>query len=227
MSISVNLQEIRNRIRQSASGVNRDPNEIRIIAVTKYVDVNQINEAIKAGITEIGENRVQDGVAKFPYLSGKVIKHMIGTLQTNKVKQAVEHFDLIHSVDRAGLVEELTRQAAKMQKKVEVLVQLNLTAEETKHGISVDELPGLINQIRFSSYLIPAGLMTIGPLTDDSELVRPVFRRMREVFMEAARNLELGPNWRYLSMGMSQDYQVAVEEGANLLRIGTAIFKSE
>lgn len=227
MSIEANLQEIRNRIRHSASKVNRDPNEIRIIAVTKYVQVNQINEAIKAGITEIGENRVQDGVSKFPFLSGNVVKHMIGTLQTNKVKQALGLFDLFHSVDRASLIDELTKQATKLDKRVEVLVQLNLTAEETKHGISLDELPGLINRIRSSSYLAPVGLMTIGPLTDDPESVRPVFRRMREIFTEAARNLELGPNWRYLSMGMSQDYQVAVEEGANLLRIGTAIFKSE
>jgi pyridoxal phosphate enzyme (YggS family) len=227
MSIAANLQEIRKRIAHSAFKVNRDPNEIRIIAVTKYVEVDQINEAIKAGITEIGENRVQDGIAKFPFLSGNVVKHMIGTLQTNKVKQALGLFDLFHSIDRVSLIDELTKQAAKMGKRVEVLVQLNLTAEETKHGISSDELPGLINQIRSSSYLIPAGLMTIGPLTDDPELVRPVFRRMREIFTETARNLELGPNWRYLSMGMSQDYQVAVEEGANLLRIGTAIFKSE
>lgn len=227
MSIVANLQEIHNRISQSASGVNRDPNEIRIIAVTKYVNVNQINEAIKAGITEIGENRVQDAAAKFPYLSGNVVKHMIGTLQTNKVKHALELFDMIHSVDRPSLVDELIKQTAKLEKRIEVLVQLNLTAEKTKHGISPDELPGLINKIRSSNYLIPAGLMTIGPLTDDPELVRPVFRRMREIFMEADRNLKLGPNWRYLSMGMSRDYQVAVEEGANLLRIGTAIFKSE
>lgn len=227
MSIVANLQEIHKRIEYSAAKVNRDPNEIRIIAVTKYVDVDRINEAINAGITEIGENRVQDGASKFPLLSGNVVKHMIGTLQTNKVKQALGLFDLIHSVDRVNLVAELTKQAAKMGKRVEVLVQLKLTAEETKHGISSDELPGLISQIQSSSYLIPTGLMTIGPLTDDPESVRPVFRRMREIFTEAARNLKLGPNWRYLSMGMSQDYQVAVEEGANLLRIGTAIFKSE
>ncbi len=227
MSITANLQDIKSRIGQSASRANRNPNEIRIIAVTKYVDVNQINEAINAGITEIGENRVQDGIAKFPYLSGNVTKHMIGTLQTNKVKLALEHFDMIHSVDRAHLVDELTRQAAKLGKRIEVLVQLNLTAEKTKHGVSLDELPGLIKLILSSEYLIPAGLMTMGPLTGDPEMVRPVFRSMREVFNETVRNLKLGPSWRYLSMGMSQDYQVAVEEGANLLRIGTAIFKSE
>lgn len=221
------MQIIRNRINQSASEVNRDPDQIRVIAVTKYVGVDQINEALVAGITEIGENRVQDGAAKIPYLTGNVVKHMIGTLQTNKVRLALEHFDMIHSVDRVNLVDELAKQAANMQKRIEVLVQLNLTAEKTKHGVSSDELPGLIKLIGSSQYLIPAGLMTMGPLTGEPETVRPVFRRMRGIFEETACNLKLGSSWRYLSMGMSQDYQVAVEEGANLLRIGTAIFKSE
>lgn len=227
MSIVANLEEIRKRIRLSASNVNRDPNSIRLIAVTKYVGVEQINEAIKAGVTEIGENRVQDGIAKFPFLLGDVTKHMIGSLQTNKVKLALEHFDTIHSVDRINLIDELARQSAKLHKRIEVLIQLNLSAEETKHGITSDELPGLIERISSSEYLIPAGLMTMGPLINDPEVVRPIFRSLRVVFEESARNLKLGPSWRYLSMGMSQDYQVAVEEGANLLRIGTAIFKSE
>lgn len=227
MSIATNLKEIRQRINQSALKANRDPKSIRLIAVTKYVSVAAMNEAIAAGVTEVGENRVQDGIAKFPLLRGNVTKHMIGTLQTNKVKHALEYFDLIHSVDRINLVDELAKQTAKMGKRTEVLIQLNLTGEITKHGISVDELPGLIERIGASEYLIPAGLMTMGPLTDDPETVRPIFRRMRVIFEETARDLKLGSSWRYLSMGMSQDYQVAVEEGANLLRIGTAIFKPE
>ncbi len=227
MSIAANLDEIRKRINQSALRVNRDPNLIRLIAVTKYVSVAEMNEAIKAGITEVGENRVQDGITKFPFLGGNVIKHMIGTLQTNKVKPALEHFDLIHSVDRISLVDELLRQSARLHKRIEILIQLNLTGEETKHGITSDELPGLIERVGSSEYLIPAGLMTMGPLTGDSEIVRPVFRSMRRTFEEIASDLKLGASWRYLSMGMSQDYQVAIEEGANMLRIGTAIFKPE
>ena len=227
MSIINNLEEIRQRINQSALKVNRDPKSIRLIAVTKYATVPEIIEAIKAGVVEVGENRVQDGIAKLPLLPGNVTKHMIGTLQTNKVKLAVEYFDLIHSVDRIRVADEIKKQSDKLRKKVEVLIQLNLTGEETKHGASVDELPGLIERIGSSEYLIPAGLMTIGPLTDDPETVRPIFRRMRVIFEATARDLKLGSSWRYLSMGMSQDYQVAVEEGANLLRIGTAIFKPE
>ncbi len=227
MSITTNLEEIRKKINLSASKANRDPNSIRLIAVTKYVGVAEINEAIKAGVAEIGENRVQDGIAKFPFLSGNVTKHMIGTLQTNKVKPALEHFDLIHSVDRISLVDELARQSTRLRKRIDVLIQLKLTAEDTKHGVSPDELPGLVERISSSEYLIPAGLMTMGPLTGEPEMVRPIFRSMRKIFEELARNLQLGTSWRYLSMGMSQDYQVAVEEGANLLRIGTAIFKSE
>ncbi len=227
MSIATNLEEIHQRINQSAMRANRDPKSIRLIAVTKYVAVAEMNEAIKAGVVEVGENRVQDGIAKFPLLLGNVTKHMIGTLQTNKVKSALEHFDLVHSVDRINLADELMKQSVKMKKKVEVLLQLNLTGEETKHGVSEEKLPELIKRISSSEYLIPAGLMTMGPMADDPERVRPTFRRMRVIFEATARDLKLGPSWRYLSMGMSQDYQVAVEEGANLLRIGTAIFKPE
>ncbi|NLY74554.1 MAG: YggS family pyridoxal phosphate-dependent enzyme [Firmicutes bacterium] len=227
MSIAANLEEIRKRINLSAAAANRDPKSIRLIAVTKYVGVAEINEAIKAGIADIGENRVRDGILKFPDLIGNVTKHLIGTLQTNKVKPALEHYDLIHSVDRLGLVDELLKQAAKIQRKVEVLIQLNLSGEKTKHGISPAELPGFVAKLSTSEYLIPAGLMTMGPLTDNPETVRPIFRSLREIFEDIARSLKLGPNWRYLSMGMSQDYHVAVEEGANLLRIGTAIFKAE
>lgn len=227
MSIADNLAKIRKGINDSAMKVNRDPNSIRVIAVTKYVSVAEMNEAITAGVTEVGENRVQDGIAKFPFLTNNVTKHLIGTLQTNKVKSALEHFDLIHSVDRINLVDELAKQAARLEKRIEVLIQLNLTGEATKHGISAGELEGLINRISSSQYLIPSGLMTMGPMTDDPETVRPTFRQLRVIFEETARDLKLGSSWRYLSMGMSQDYQVAVEEGANLLRIGTAIFKPE
>jgi len=219
-----NLAEIRERIRESAFRVNRDPAEITLIAVTKYVDVSRIEEAIAAGVTHIAENRVQEGVRKFPLLSGNVVKHLIGTLQTNKVKAALEHFDLIHSVDRLGLVAELAKQADKLQKQVKFLIQLNISGEATKHGLSPDELPGFMENLKAYPRLIPCGLMTMAPLSDEPEMARPVFRRLRELFDEIAETGDFS-QWRYLSMGMSQDYPIAVEEGANLLRIGSAVFK--
>jgi len=219
-----NLAEIRERIRESALRVNRDPAGITLIAVTKYVDVSRIEEAIAAGVTHIAENRVQEGVRKFPLLSGNVVKHLIGTLQTNKVKAALEHFDLIHSVYRLGLVAELAKQADKLQKQVKFLIQLNISGETTKHGLSQDELPGFMENLKAYPRLIPCGLMTMAPLSEEPETARPVFRRLRELFDDIAETGDF-PQWRYLSMGMSQDYPVAVEEGANLLRIGSAVFK--
>lgn len=219
-----NLAEIRGKIRESALRANRNPGEITLIAVTKYVDVARIEEAIAAGVGHIAENRVQEGVRKFPLLSGNVVKHLIGTLQTNKVKAALEHFDLIHSVDRPALVEELAKQTDKLQKQVKFLIQLNISGELTKHGLSPNELPGFMENLKAYPRLIPCGLMTMAPLTEEPETTRPIFRRLRELFEEIAATGDF-PEWRYLSMGMSQDYPIAVEEGANLLRIGSAVFK--
>jgi PLP dependent protein len=231
MSIQSNLVQIEEQIRIAAGRAGRDPAAIKLIAVTKYTGVDSINEAIRAGITDIAENRVQDGVAKFPLLEKPVTRHLIGTLQTNKVKTALSTFNLIHSVDRLELIEALAKEAAKLERQVKFLLQLNISGESTKHGFQPDALPGVLAKISSFDYLIPVGLMTIAPLVDkaDWELeqgqgqVRPIFRRLKNIFDESKMD---NPNWSYLSMGMSQDYQVAVEEGANMLRIGSAIFKN-
>lgn len=225
MSVSDNLDQIQERIKNSALRVGRNPDDITLIAVTKFVEIKQINEAISWGISDIAENRVQEGARKFPLISGKVRKHLIGTLQTNKVKTALEFFDLIHSVDRLSLLDELAKQAAKRSRRVEFLIQLNISGEESKHGLAPDDLDAFLEKLKHYSALVPCGLMTMAPRTENPESVRPIFRRLRELFQEAASKHELGPEWRYLSMGMSQDYPVAVEEGANLLRVGSAIFK--
>lgn len=216
--------EIKRRIGEAALRAGHDPSVITLIAVTKYVDAGRINEAIRAGVTDIGENRIQDALVKLPLLEGKPVKHLIGSLQTNKTKQALAEFDLIHSVDRLPLVVELAKQAEKMNKRAEILIQLNISREVSKHGLHPEQLPELLEVIKTYPVLIPRGLMTIAPLVPDPELARPIFRRLREVFLESAARFDLGANWRYLSMGMSQDYEVAVEEGANLVRIGSALF---
>lgn len=234
MSIAENLIAIHEKINQAAARVNRDPRDIRIVAVTKYVTADQTNEAIRAGITDIGENKVQDALRKFPLLecppngppsNGPIVKHLIGTLQTNKVKYVIGEFDLIHSVDRLELVEEISRQAVKRNQTVKVLVQVNVSGETSKHGVSPDTLMPLLAAINEHRTLIPSGLMTMAPLEATSDETRRVFRKLNELYLEAGAKFGYASPWRYLSMGMSQDYPIAVEEGANLLRIGTAIFQ--
>lgn len=215
---------VKSRIEQAARKVNRDPSSITLIAVTKYTGIEQINEAIRAGITDIGENRVQDARRKFPCLAGKVVKHLIGSLQTNKVKNALEEFDLIHSVDRFELIVEIARQADKLGRKVKFLIQVNISGETTKHGLKPDELPIILEKINSFPNLTPVGLMTIAPLVNDPEEVRWIFRSLKNILHDNAPNVK-SPEWKYLSMGMSQDYEVAIEEGANFVRIGTALFK--
>jgi pyridoxal phosphate enzyme (YggS family) len=224
MIIAENYKHIQEQVKIAAARVGRNPADVRIIAVTKYTGIDQMNEAIRAGVTDIAENRVQDGVAKFPLLEGPVTRHLIGTLQTNKIKTALLQFDLIHSVDRIELIEALTKEAAKLGKQVNLLLQINISGEVTKHGLNLADLPVILDKISVFSNLTPMGLMTIAPLVDDPERVRPIFRCLKSLFDESAKNFD--SNWRYLSMGMSQDYQVAVEEGANMVRIGTAIFKN-
>lgn len=225
MNIKQNLEEIQTKIKASAAKVNRDPHSITTIAVTKFVEIEKINEAIACGITDIAENRVQEGVRKFPLLNGQVVKHLIGSLQTNKVKAALDNFDMIHSVDRIALLEEIAKQAEKMKKPVEILIQLNISGEDSKHGLTPDDLPLILEQLKHYPSLVPSGLMTMAPLVDNPEEVRPIFRCLKELFDKVASEQQFSSDWRFLSMGMSQDYPIAVEEGANLLRIGTAIFK--
>jgi pyridoxal phosphate enzyme (YggS family) len=223
MHIAANIEQIQEQVKIAAARAGRDPADIKIIAVTKYTGIDEMNEAIRAGITDIAENRVQDATAKFPLLEGQVTKHLIGTLQTNKVKYALKEFDLIHSVDRIELIEALSKEAIKYEHQVKFLLQVNISGESTKHGLNPVDLPVILDKISSFPNLLPMGLMTIAPQVNEMELVRPIFRRLKNLF-ESAKSC--GDNWRYLSMGMSQDYQVAIEEGANMIRIGTAIFKN-
>jgi len=224
MSIAENIGKIKQQVQNAALKVGRDPETVKIIAVTKYTGVEQMNEAIRAGLADIAENRIQDALGKFPFIEGTVTKHLIGSLQTNKVKPAITEFDLIHSVDRIELVEALAKEALKLDRQVKCLIQLNISGEAAKHGIGLDQLGTILDKIDSLSHLTPMGLMTMAPFVDDPEKTRPVFRCLKNLFTEYAGKRD--ENWRYLSMGMSQDYQVAVEEGATMVRIGTAIFKS-
>ncbi|MBI5042892.1 MAG: YggS family pyridoxal phosphate-dependent enzyme, partial [Nitrospirae bacterium] len=204
----------------------RDVKDIKLIAVTKTIDVNRIKEAVDAGLRIFGENRVQEAQKKITscelrVTSGKIEWHFIGHLQTNKAKYVVQLFDMIHSIDSTALAEEINKQAAKINKIQDALIEVKLSEEETKHGVPENELMKLLESTRDIKNLNILGLMTIPPFFEDAEKTRPYFKRLRELRNEAVKN---GFNLPELSMGMSHDFEIAIEEGATMVRIGTAIF---
>jgi len=211
---------------EAAVRVGRDPDEVELIAVTKTVQVPRIREAIEAGATVLGENRIQEAADKIALLSAFPIRwHLIGHLQTNKSRAAAELFEVIHSLDSIKLAAALDRHGAALQKRIRVLVEVNLEGEPSKSGILEHDLVPLLDACRQFSNLVIDGLMAIPPFRKHPEDVRPFFRRLRLLRDEAAK---LYPNYplRHLSMGMSHDFEVAIEEGATLVRIGTAIFEA-
>lgn len=224
--LAARWEKVKERIAAAARRSGRDPAEVKVVAVTKTVPVETIRAAVALGLCDLGENRVQEALAKQAVLGREGLRwHLIGTLQTNKARKAVESFDLIHSLDRWELAEVLARAAERLGRKVSVLIQVNVSGEATKHGIRPEELfPFLTRLLRLGDFLLPSGLMTMAPLVEDPEATRPVFRRLGELFLAARKEFALGAGWQWLSMGMSQDFEVAIEEGANLVRIGTAIF---
>ncbi|MFO7274640.1 MAG: YggS family pyridoxal phosphate-dependent enzyme [Bacillota bacterium] len=223
--IMENVGLVLERIRRAAERAGRDPAGIRLVAVTKTRTVEEIEEVLAAGIRDLGENRVQELRSKAPLLQDKAPTwHLIGTLQTNKVKHALEWATLIHSLDRPSLLQELVKQAERRDQPVDALVQVNVSGEATKHGIPPGELESFLRRVAQQRWVRVRGLMTMAPLSDNPEDARPHFRRLRELRDQMqALGLE-GINLEHLSMGMSGDFEVAVEEGATLVRVGTAIF---
>ncbi|MBO8142353.1 MAG: YggS family pyridoxal phosphate-dependent enzyme [Firmicutes bacterium] len=225
-NLAENLKRVRERIAAGAERSGRDPASVTLIAVTKGVDAETICKAIDAGVTDIGENRVQEARDKFPSLPAGVRKHMIGHLQSNKVRHCLELFDMIHSVDRLSLVEELSRRAAARGLVVPVLVQVNVAGEATKHGVEPEALLPFVKRAAGLPGVQIRGLMTMAPYSADPEDARPVFRGLARLAREVAEADVPGVKMEWLSMGMSNDFEVAVEEGANMVRIGTALFGS-
>ncbi|MCX8030625.1 MAG: YggS family pyridoxal phosphate-dependent enzyme [Thermodesulfovibrionales bacterium] len=221
-----NATAIFKKISHSAMRAGREPDEIKLIAVTKTVKLSIIEEAIEIGLRIFGENRVQEAQKKIESLSlkGKNINvqwHLIGHLQSNKARFAVKLFDLIHSVDSIDLAKEIDRQAQKINKVQRVLVQVKLSEEYTKHGIREDNLIELVETVSYMKNIKLEGLMTIPPFFEDVEKVRPYFRRLRQL---RDNLVAVGFPLKELSMGMSGDFEVAIEEGSTMVRIGTAIF---
>lgn len=217
MSITENLKNVLSEIEKSAPKNEK----IILVAVTKNHGVEEMREAIDCGILNVGENRIQEATEKFQLLDRKVTRHLIGHLQTNKAKQAVKLFDLIQSVDSEHLAEAIDKAANSANKIQDILIQVNLAKEDSKSGVYEEDLQNLIETVDTLKNLRLCGLMMIAPNYSDVEKCRPLFRRMREIFDNIRVNRQ---DFDFLSMGMTHDYKIAVEEGANVVRIGTAIF---
>ena len=216
LDIPANLERVRERVARAAERAGRKPEDVLLIGVSKVVEVERIRAAIAAGVAALGENRVQEAKAKIAELGRPVPWHLIGHLQTNKVKDALPLFDLIHSLDRLELAQELERRAAAQGRPVDTLVQVNIAGESSKGGFTPDEVGPALEAIAKLSNVRVRGLMVIPPEVERAEESRPWFRRLRE--MADKHGL------RERSMGMSGDFEVAIEEGATMVRVGTAIF---
>ena len=209
--------------RQNRTSVDKDA-PVELVAVTKNHDVNAMREAIDAGVKIVGENRIQEAMKKHETLDREVSWQLIGHLQTNKVNQAVQLFDMIHSVDSDHLMTALDRAAKKINKVQDILLQVNLAREDSKFGVYKEDLPLLIQKADSMDHLHLCGLMCIAPNYEDVEDCRPLFHEMYEIFQRVQEMPLLTSNIKYLSMGMTHDYRIAIEEGANMVRVGTAIF---
>jgi len=222
--IKNNLKIINVKIKKAALKASRNPEKIKLVAVTKTAAIEQIKEAINAGVKIIGENKVQEAKEKYQILSADIEWHLVGHLQTNKVKYAVEIFDLIHSVDSIKLAKEIDRRSLQFGKITNVLVEVNISGEKTKYGIKPEEVIPFLKEISEFPRVWIRGLMTIAPIVEDKEKARPYFRKLRELSKEIKSKNIKNVKMDYLSMGMTEDFEIAIEEGANVVRIGRGIF---
>jgi pyridoxal phosphate enzyme (YggS family) len=218
-SIKENLEKVFENIEKALSKSCRK-DSVTLVTVTKTVSPERINEAVDSGVTIIGENRVQEALEKFEKVSPKVIWHLIGHLQRNKVKKALPLFSMIQSIDKIETAREIEKRA---DGPVDILIEINSSGEETKSGVEPDRVFQLFDQLKQLKKVVPRGVMTIGPFTSEEKLIRNAFILTRSVFDDLRAGKKI-PELQYLSMGMSLDYEIAIEEGSNMVRIGSAIF---
>ncbi len=227
MDIQHNIADILKNVEASANKVGKTLDDITVIAVTKTVDYKRANEAIEAGLNNLGENRVQEFMNKYEQMDNSNINwHIIGHLQTNKVKYIINKVKLIHSLESLSLAEEINKRSKQHGVITEVLIELNIGEEESKFGIKNDELIDFIKSIENLEYIKIVGLMTVAPYVENKEDVRWVFKEMKNLYDVVSNMSFKNVQMKYLSMGMTNDYDVAIEEGSNVIRIGTAIFGS-
>lgn len=228
--ISAQIENFNAQIREICAKCSRNADDIVLVGATKYAQFEQIVEAIDAGLTHIAENRLQDAIQKFAMLGEKgnqVTKHMIGHLQTNKVKDAVQTFDLIQSVDSVKLVHEIEKQSKRIEKTTDILLQVNIADEEQKFGADEANIDEILDAVSNAKHIQLLGLMTMAPLTEDEGLIRGVFAQARKLSEQISKKFRECSNieMKYLSMGMTNDFKIALEEGSNMIRIGRALFK--
>ncbi len=235
-----NVKRIRERMAAACQRRGRRPEDVRLVAVTKTVEVDVIRTAVEAGLSDLGESRVQELIRRAGMIREHLGRrrsmeraeipadprwHMVGHLQRNKVRSLLPWVEYIHSLDSLRLAEEISEEAVRINRVIPVLIEVNVSGEKSKYGIAVGAVPHLAENIRGLPGIRVIGLMTLAPYADDPEEARPHFARLREVFEDMQSERILGPEFRELSMGMSGDFEVGIEEGATMVRIGTALFE--
>ncbi len=226
MSIAMNYAEVKGRMEAACMRAGRDPKEVTLIAVSKTKPVSMLMEAYEAGARAFGENKVQEITEKFPQMPEDAKFHMIGHLQTNKVGQVIEKAVLIHSVDSVHLAEKIEKEAAKRNIVKEILLEVNVAEEDSKFGLKMEEVIPTLETIKTFPHVCVKGLMTIAPFVEDAEENRKYFKELYQLYVDIkTKNIDNG-TMSVLSMGMTGDYEVAVEEGATMIRVGTGIFGS-
>jgi len=222
--VAENLEQVRKNIELACKEAGRDPKEVTLISVSKTKPVSMLQEAYDAGSRDFGENKVQEIMDKVPQLPSDIRWHMIGHLQRNKVKYIVDKVALIHSVDSLRLAETIEHEAAKHNVTVPVLIEVNVAQEESKFGLKTEEVLSLVESVAAFPHIHIEGLMTIAPYVEDPEENRGIFRQLKKLSVDIATKNINNVNMSVLSMGMTGDYQVAVQEGATMVRVGTGIF---
>jgi pyridoxal phosphate enzyme (YggS family) len=224
MAVRSNLADINHHIKQACHRVNREPSEITIIGVTKYVTIERAEKLIEAGIINLGENRVEEFLDKHNQIKDQVKWHFIGTLQSRKVKDVIHKIDAIHSLDRLSIAKQINNRT---QKPMDCFVQVNVSGETSKHGLPPEDVMSFIEKLGEYEKVRVVGLMTMAPHTEDEHRLREVFRELAQLRDEISnQKIDYAP-CQYLSMGMSNDYEIAIEEGATHIRIGSKLVGSE
>ncbi len=224
MKVIENLEMIQENINKACADASRNPDEVKIIAVTKYVSIERAKEALEAGVVNLGENYDQGLIQKWEVLQDKPTWHFIGSLQSRKVKNIIDKADYIHSLDRLSLAKEINKRS---DRKVKCFVQVNVSGEESKQGIKPEELANFIQSLSDYPNVEVVGLMTMAPYTDDESLLRYCFRTLKSLQIKVQQMEIKNAPCTELSMGMSNDYAIAIEEGATMIRIGTALVGEE
>ncbi|MFD1038067.1 YggS family pyridoxal phosphate-dependent enzyme [Virgibacillus byunsanensis] len=224
MDVAANLAAIKDNIGQACAKNGRNPDEITIIGVTKYVTIERTEEAIEAGITNLGENRLEGFLEKYTHLEDKAKWHFIGTLQSRKVKDVIDKVDAIHSLDRLSLAKEINKRATKA---VDCFVQVNVSGEESKHGLNPEDVIPFLENTKEFKYIHVVGLMTMAPHAEDKEKLRQIFKNLANLRDTVKDKQFKHAPCHFLSMGMSNDYDIAVEEGATHIRVGSKLVGSQ